>query len=431
MTGHLSAFSDPSSVAIVGASADPTKWGYWLARGALRGAHRRAVYLVNAKGTVIQGRSSFRSLREIEETPELVVLCAPATAIPGVIDEALAMGASAFLGITAQIDAANGQAGLERELADRITAAGARIVGPNCLGIYDAAADLELTWGRFVPGSVAIVSQSGQLGLELAGLAGRAGIGVSRFVSVGNQVDVTAKELLEALVVHEATKAVVLYLESFAKGRDLVAVMAALRAAGKPVVVLTVGASDASRDAARSHTGALTASTDVVEAACRAAGAVLVETPAQAIDLAHLLLGSPVPAGRRVAVVSDSGGQGALAADTLSRQGLVVPRLSLETARRLGELLPTVAGVANPVDLAGAGERDLDTYSRIVEILLGSGEVDTVVLSGYFGCYGSDTPALNDRELDVVTRLAESMRRHERPVVVHSMSLDSDTVRHL
>lgn len=427
----LSVFSDPRSVAVVGASADPAKWGYWLARGALRGADRRTVHLVNAKGAVIDGVQSVRSLSALttDQAPELVVLCAPAATVPDVVDEALALGTKGFLGITAGLDTALGEPGSERRLADRITAAGARLVGPNCLGIYDAANQLELAWGTFTPGSLAIVSQSGQLGLELAGLAAHAGLGVARFVSVGNQVDVSATELLEDLVDHAETRAVVLYLESFSDGRALVETMRRLRQAGKPVVVLTVGASEASRAAARSHTGALTAATDVVAAACRAAGAVLVETPAQAIDLAHLLVGSPLPRGRRVAVVSDSGGQGAVAADTLARHGLVVPRVSAATSQRLAELLPPQAAVANPVDLAGAGEQDLGTYARVVDVLAASGEVDTVVLSGYFGSYGADTPALEQRELEVVETLADSTRTHGLPVVVHSMSHDSVAVR--
>jgi acyl-CoA synthetase (NDP forming) len=431
MSLNLSVFSDPRSVAVVGASGDPAKWGYWIARGALRGAHRRDVHLVNANGAVIDGIQSVRSLGDIAEAPELVVLTAPARSIPAVIEDALERGAKGFLGITAHIDVANGEPGLERRLAERIRAAGARIVGPNCLGLYDAEAELELAWGSFVPGSIAIVSQSGQLGLELAGLAAHAGLGVSRFVSVGNQVDVTASDLLEDLVEHASTRAVVLYLESFGDGRHLVEVMARLRAAGKPVVVLTVGASDASRVAARSHTGALTAATDVVAAACRAAGAVLVETPAQAIDLAHLLLGSPLPAGRRVAIVSDSGGQGALAADAMARHGLQVPPLSEATRARIGNLLPEGAGLGNPVDLAGAGEQDLHTYSHIVETLVHSGEVDAVVLSGYFGCYGSDTPTLVERELEVTATLGCAVIEHGRPVLVHSMSPDSEAVRDL
>ena len=202
----------------------------------------------------------------------------------------------------------------------------------------------------------------------------------------------TAVDVLDDLLHHDATKAVIVYLESFADGRDLVAAMTRLRESGRPVVVLTVGASEASRLAARSHTGALTSSTDVVTAACEAAGAVLVDTPVEAVDLAHLLLGSPFPQGRRVAVVSDSGGQGALASDTLSRHGLVVPRLRAETSARLSDILPAAAGVGNPVDLAGGGEKDLDTYARVVDILLRSDEVDAVVLSGYFGCYGAEHP---------------------------------------
>ncbi len=429
MTGSLAVFSDPRSVAVVGASADPAKWGYWLARGALRGRTRREVYLVNRGSAVIEGVRSFPALTDLPEAPELVVLCAPAATVPTVVDEALELGARGFLGITAGIDVAHGDPGLERRLVERITAAGARIVGPNCLGLYDAAAEIELAWGKFEPGQLGIISQSGQLGLEIAGLAAHAGLGVSRFVSVGNQVDVTARELLEDLVDHAATKAVVLYLESFAEGRKLVMTMAKLAAAGKPVVVLTVGASEASQAAARSHTGALTSATDVVAAACAAAGAVLVETPAQAVDVAHLLLGSPMPRGPRVAVVSDSGGQGALAADALVRAGLAVPRLSPRTAHALAELLPTAEAVSNPLDLAGAGEQDLATYGRVVESLLGSDEVDTVVLSGYFGTYGLETPELADREMDVVDTLADAVRSHARPVVVHSLSHDSPAVR--
>lgn len=424
----LSVFSDPRSVAVVGASADPAKWGYWLARGALRGADHRRVHLVNARRHDVDGVPSVGSLGEIDDVPDLVVLCAPAQHVPALVDEALALGARGLVGITAGIDAVHG-AGTERRLGERIGRAGARLLGPNCLGVYDAASQLELAWGTFVPGNLAIVSQSGQLGLELAGLAAHAGLGVARFVSVGNQVDVTATEVLDDLVGHDATKAVVLYLESFADGRRLVRTMRRLRAAGKPVAVLTVGASDASRAAARSHTGSLTASTEVVAAACAAAGAVLVETPAQAVDLAHLLLSGTFPAGRRVAVVSDSGGQGAVAADALAREGLSVPRFSPGVCERLTGMLPAAAAVTNPVDLAGAGEQDLDTYARVVGEVVAGGEVDAVVLSGYFGCYGSDAPALADRELRVVEALAALQRRSGCPVVVHSMSHDSTAVR--
>ena len=399
----LSVFSDPRSVAVVGASADPAKWGYWLARGALRGRERRVVHLVNAKGAVIEGVPSVTSLAELDPAPELVVLCAPAASVPAVVEQALSVGVKGFLGITAGLDDTPGEPDLERRLADRIREAGARLVGPNCLGLYDAANQLELAWGTFTPGSLAIVSQSGQLGLELAGLAAHAGLGVSRFVSVGNQVDVTAAELLDDLVDHAETRAVVLYLESFRDGRGLVETMGRLREAGKPVVVLTVGASEASRAAARSHTGALTAATDVVSAACRAAGAVLVETPAQAIDLAHLLVGGPLPTGRRVAVVSDSGGQGAIGADTMARHGLQVPRLTdahpaapggtpARCRRGRQPRGPRGSGGAGPLDATPASWTRSPAAARSTRSCM----------SGYFGCYGADTPELEERELEVV-----------------------------
>lgn len=430
MSGSLSVFSDPSSVVVVGASADPSKWGYHLATGALAGAGRRAVHLVNRGRASIAGVASVGSLADIEGTPDLVVLAVPAPAVPGVVDEALALGARGFVAITAGIDAAGG-VGTERKLAERIRSAGARLIGPNCLGLYDAAHELNLIWGTFTPGRLGIISQSGQVGLELAGLAGHAGIGVSRFVSIGNQVEVSATDLLDDLADDEATEVVVLYLESFGAGRELTAALGRLREAGKPVAVLTVGATEASRAAAQSHTGALTASTDVVAAACRSAGAVLVDTPAQAVNLAHLLTGRPRPTGRRVAVVSDSGGHGAIAADTLARNGLEVPRLSSSTSARLAGILSPGAEVGNPVDLAGAGEQDLTSYARLVDVVAGSGEVETIVLSGYFGGYGSDTPELVDRELAVVESLAGLARRHDTALVVHSMTRDSRAVRTL
>lgn len=404
-------FSDPASVAVVGASDDPSKWGHWLARGALIGRSRRAVHLVNRGGGLVLSEPTVRSLSELAEPPELVVLAVPAAHVPAVVDEALAVGVRGFVGIPAGIDD-----GVIRRIRD----AGARLLGPNCLGVFDAATSLHLAWGRFQPGSLGVVSQSGQVGLEIAGLAAASGIGVSRFVSVGSQADVTAAEALLDLVSHDLTTVVGVYLESFGPG--IVDALAQLRAAGKPVVLLTVGASGAGREAARSHTGSLTSSVDVVDAACRRAGAVRVTTPAALVDLAAVV-SSGVPRGGRVGVVSDSGGQGAIAADLVVAAGLTVPDLSVVDG------LPVGASRRNPVDLAGAGERDLMNYARAVEVLVRGGEVDAVVLSGYFGSYGADTPSLEAAEVAVAARICALAR--ETPVVVHSMCAESAAVRAL
>jgi acyl-CoA synthetase (NDP forming) len=404
-------FSDPASVAVVGASDDPSKWGHWLARGALIGRSRRAVHLVNRGGGLVLSEPTVRSLSELAEPPELVVLAVPAAHVPEVVDEALAVGVRGFVGIPA---------GIDERVIRRIREAGARLLGPNCLGVFDAATSLHLAWGRFQPGSLGVVSQSGQVGLEIAGLAAASGIGVSRFVSVGNQADVTAAEALLDLVSHDLTTVVGVYLESFGPG--IVDALSQLRAAGKPVVLLTVGSSVAGREAARSHTGSLTSSVDVVDAACRRAGAVRVTTPAALVDLAAVL-SSGAPSGGRVGVISDSGGQGAIAADLVVAAGLTVPALSAVDG------LPVGASRRNPVDLAGAGERDLMNYARAVEVLVRGGEVDAVVLSGYFGSYGSDTPSLAAAEVAVASRICALAR--ETPVVVHSMCSDSAAVRAL
>lgn len=392
-------FSDPSSVAVVGASDDPAKWGHWLARGALAGRDRRAVHLVNHGGGLVLSQPTVRSLSELAEAPELVVLAVPAAHVPAVVDEALAVGVRGFVGITA---------GIDDRVIGRIREAGARLLGPNCLGVFDAATSLHLAWGEFQPGSLGVVSQSGQVGLEIAGLAAESGIGVSRFVSVGNQADVTATEALLELVSHDLTTVVGVYLESFGPG--IVTAMSELSAAGKPVVLLTVGSSSAAREAALSHTGALTSSLDVVDAACRRAGAVRVTTPAALVDLGAVL-SSGTPRGRRVGIISDSGGQGAIAADLAVQAGLSVP--------------------IRPIDLAGAGEQDLQNYTRAIESLARGGEVDTVVLSGYFGSYGADTPSLEAEEVEVAAQICFLARETGVLITVHSMCADSAAVRKL
>lgn len=419
--GALRAFRDPTSVAVVGASDDPVKWGFWLARGALSGAHRRTVYLVNERTDRVQDHPAYPSLRDLPEAPELVVLSVPPQRAEPVVREALDLGSRAFLGITSGIED-------EPALSRLLTDAGAHMVGPNSLGLFDAEHELQLAWGRFTAGTLAVVSQSGQLGSEIALLGARAGLGISRFVSVGNQIGVTAAELLDDLVDDTWTTTVALYLESFSEGERLVRTLQDLRRAGKTTIVLTTGASEGSKRLARSHTGSMTSATDAVDAACRAGGAVRVATPAELVDLAKYVSTAPLPQGRRIAVVSDSGGQGGIAADMATNHGLWVLPLPDELQADLAGVLTPAASTANPIDLAGAGERDLHTYAELSRKLLESGAVDGVVLSGYLGCYGDDAESVREEELRVVDRLGELVERTGVPLVVHSMSADSQAV---
>ena len=238
---------DPRSVAVVGASSDPVKWGNRLAQGALRGRHRRPVYLVNRNGGEILGERAYRSPAELPEPPELVVLTVPAAAFEEAAEASLAAGAKALVGISAGLGE-SGEEGRAREQAvvERVRAAGAVLLGPNCLGVFDAQAELDLGWSELPAGSIGLISQSGNLALELALLAADYGLGFSRFASLGNQADIEAAELVGAFAEHEPTRVIALYCEDFRDGREFASAAHTAVEAGKPVILLTVGGSDAS-----------------------------------------------------------------------------------------------------------------------------------------------------------------------------------------
>jgi acetate---CoA ligase (ADP-forming) len=408
----------PRSVAIVGASRDPGKWGGLLARGALKGRHRRAVGLVNRNGGEILGSPSYRSLGELPDAPELVVACVPATSLEQTVDDALAAGARAIVGISAGLGEAE-----ERALGEGVREAGAVLLGPNCLGVFDRDGELDLApWVDFPPGEIGLIAQSGNLSLELALLAEREGLGFSRFASLGNQADLDAAELIESFGRHDTTRLIALYVEDFRDGR---AFARAAAAAGKPVVLLSGGGSEAGVRAARSHTRALVTDLTVVDAACRAAGIVRVSTPRELIDAAKALLHGRMPRGRRLVVLGDGGGHGVVAADVATRHGLELPLLTPGLAAELATVLPETATTQNPVDFAGGAEQDIRTFERVVRLLLDSGEADALLVTGYFGGYGTT------EEREVATALASAAARSGVPLVVHSLHAESDAARAL
>jgi acyl-CoA synthetase (NDP forming) len=410
----------PQSVAVLGASNDPAKWGYVLAQGALRGAGRRPVYLVNRAGGEILGVPAYRSLDDLPDAPELVVVSVPEPGFEDAVEQAIGLGARAIVAITAGL-AERSEEGRRREAAvvERVRAAGAVMLGPNCLGVYDAGEELDLGWSALPPGPIGLISQSGNLALELAQLASAGDLGFSRFASLGNQADLVAADLVDEITGHDATRVVALYMEDFRDGRAFVAAAARAVAAGKPVILLTGGVSHASAAAALSHTGALVSDARAIEAACRAAGIVSVATPKQLVDAAQALLPGRLPRGRRIGVYADGGGHGVVATDVVAAFGLAVPSLSVATSEALTAQLPATASTQNPVDFAG-GERSLATYATVGRTLVESGEIDAVLLTGYFGGYCVDTPERGDEELETARALGEVAAASGMPLVVHT-----------
>jgi acyl-CoA synthetase (NDP forming) len=390
------------------------------------------VFLVNRRGDQILGQPSYRSLADLPQPPELVAIVVRAAGFEAALDESLRAGARAIVAITAGIgekDAAG--LALQEAMADRVRAAGALLVGPNCLGIADTGTELDLTWDRFRPGPVGLISQSGNLGLELAQLGHDAGLGFSRFISVGNQADVDVAECLRALIDHVPTRAIAVYVEDFGDGREFASIAESAAAAGKPVVLLTIGATPASARVAQSHTGALVSDSIAVDAACRASGMYRVETPQQMIDLLQVLLAPHQPAGRRVAIAGDGGGHVALAADRLIARGLLVAPFSDRLSASLAGILPPTATTGNPVDIAGAGEEDVFNFERVVRLMAQSGEADAVILTGYFGGYSEQSEDYRRIELDVATALTHAAHDAGRFLMVHSMYPKSPTSQQL
>ena len=414
----LSALFDPTAVAVVGASDDRLKWGHWLAVRALRGADRRDVHLVNRRGGEILGRPAHRSLLELPGPVELAVLSVPAAALEQSVDDAIAAGARAIVAITG--GERDGDAGGARDAAigARVRAAGVRLLGPNCLGVFDAGAELELVSNDLPRGAIGLISQSGNLALEIGGRAAAVGLGFSRFASLGNQVDLQAAELVRALAAHAPTRLIALYAEDLGDGRGLASAAAE---AGKPVLLLTVEHSAATVRAARSHTGALVSDALAVEAACAAAGIRRVRSPRELVDTAEALLRLPRAHGRRVAVLADGGGHGGLAAGLAHAAGMEVPALGAALVARLRADLPAAAAASNPVDMAGGGEQDVASFGRLAGTLLDAGEVDAVLLTGYFGGYADYTDAVRPVELAAAEAMAAAVRATGRPMVVHSM----------
>ena len=419
MSRDLSALFDPKSVAVVGASNVPGKWGYLLAEGALRGKERRSVYLVNRRGGEILGRPAHSSLEGLPEAPELVVIAVPASGLEEAVEESLVAGAKALVAISAGLGEM-GDEGRAREeaIVARVRAAGAVLVGPNCLGVYDAEAGLELCSEDLVPGSIGLVSQSGNLALEVGLLAEDFGLGFSRFVSLGNQADVEAWELIESFAAHEPTKLIAVYLEDFRDGR---AFARACAAAGKPVVLLAGGATEAAARAARSHTGALASDLSAIRAAAIAGGVELVSSPKEVVDLAQALLTVRRPHGKRIALAADGGGHTVVASDLAAEAGLELPRLSDATQARLAEALPSTATLINPVDFAGGGEQDISSFAKVARALLESGEVDAVLFTGYFGGYAHYSEEFRRREVESAEGMARAAAETGVPLLAHTM----------
>ena len=381
-TAAMRAFFEPRSVAVIGASRRRGTVAGELFHNLLEAGFNGPVYPVNPKASVVQSVVAYKSVLEVPGPVDLAVLALPAPGVVEAAGECAAKGVPAIVVISAGF-AETGPEGAQRqrELLAVCRAAGMRLIGPNCLGIVntDPQVRLDATFGPIVPlpGRVGFLSQSGALGLAIIDYANALGLGLSSFVSVGNKADISSNDLLSFWEQDERTDLVLLYLESFGNPRKF-ARIARRVARTKPVLAVKSGRSAAGARATSSHTGALLAASDVtVEALFDQAGVIRTDSLAELFDVASLLANQPIPAGRRVGIVTNAGGPGIMCADVCEASGLEVVQLSPRLQASLAEGLPAEAAVANPVDMLASAPPE--HYRRTVELVAASGEVDAVI----------------------------------------------------
>jgi acetyl coenzyme A synthetase (ADP forming)-like protein len=427
---QLDAFFNPKSVAVVGATKKINKAGHVIFKNFVenkrRGVFKGDIYPVNPHEDYILGFQCYPRLTKIPGELELVVIVVPAEIVPEIMEDAAAKKVKAAVIISSGFGEI-GNHELERKVVKIAKKAGIRVLGPNCLGVYDSKTGVDmlflpetkiLTTGeevvatpRPMRGNIAIVTQSGAFGVaSLDYLAGRQ-IGVSKFVSFGNKSDVDEAEMLHYLYHDEETKVILLYVEDIKNGKTFIEAASKVTKK-KPVIALKAGKTEAGARAAASHTGAMAGSDQIYNAAFAQTGILRVRDMEEFFDAAKALVMQPPAAGKNVAIITDAGGPGILAADECESQGLIVKRFSEKTIRKFEKLkkdgkLPKFATNLNPVDVTGSVTSEM--FELATDIVFQDPEIYGILLLGLH-----HTPALQEDYIDKVAKVAS---RYEKPIV--------------
>jgi acetyl coenzyme A synthetase (ADP forming)-like protein len=372
---------EPRSIAVIGAGRQPGQLGHEIVHNLRATGYTGKLYAINPTAAEIDSVRAYPSLAAVDDEIDLAIVVVPQLQVERVVDDCVAKGVRALVVITAGFGelGEEGRAA-EQRLVDKIRSTGMRMVGPNCMGVIntDPSVRMHATFSPVFPpaGNVAMSSQSGALGLAILDYARSLGIGFSTFISVGNKADVSGNDLIQYWAEDPHTDVMLLYLESFGNPRKFGEIA---RRVGKkkPIIAVKAGRSNAGKRAASSHTGALATSDALVGDLFRQAGIIRTDTLEELFDAASLLASQPLPRGRNVAIVTNAGGPGILAADACEANGLEIPLLGEETASRLRGFLPPAASVRNPVDMIATAKAD--QYKQAIDILLHDDAIDAVL----------------------------------------------------
>jgi len=424
------AFFNPRSVAIVGATKKADKAGHIIFKNFVqnkaRGFFKGELYAVNPYENSVLGIKSYSTVTKIPGDLELVVIVVPADVVPQIMKDAAAKKVKAAVIISAGFGEV-GNHELENEVATIAKEAGIRVLGPNCLGVYDSRTGVDMLFlpetkvlitgdevvatPRPLPGNIAIVTQSGAFGAAALDYLAGLHTGVSKFASFGNKIDVDEAEMLRYLYHDNETNVILLYVEDIKAGRKFLEAAQEITRK-KPVVALKSGRTEAGARAAASHTGAIAGSDLIYDAAFEQSGIIRAQDMDEFFH-AGKALSMQIPAkGKNAGVITDAGGPGIMAVDEAVRKGLTIKRFSEETIGKFEKLkeegkLPKFATNFNPVDVTGSGTSKM--FELATEVLFQDPEIDGIIMLGLH-----HTPALNEDYIDMVARVAS---RYEKPMV--------------
>lgn len=409
----------PRSIAVVGASNRPGSLGSAVFKNLLEASYQGILYPVNPKSRSVQAVKAYKTLSDIPDEVEMAVLIVPAEQVESVVEESAKKGVKGCIVITAGFKEIGGQ-GVELEKRVRSIAKdhGIRLLGPNCLGAANTNKDVRMNAsfarGMPQPGNIAFVSQSGAMCVAVLDYAAGRNMGFSKFVSIGNKADINEVDLLRYLRDDEDTKVIIMYLEDIADGHAFIEVARDITLrAEKPIFALKVGRSPEGARAAASHTGSMAGSDSAYDAIFMQGGIQRVEGVRDLFNYALAFSTQPLPKGNRVAIITNSGGPGIMATDTLVKPGIILANLSEETKNKLKAKLPPTASVHNPVDVIG--DADAKRYEAAIRYTLEDENVDggIVIL----------TPAATAEILEtaqIVPRVAKDIRK---PILCAFMGL--------
>jgi acetyl coenzyme A synthetase (ADP forming)-like protein len=388
MHGELDKFFNPKSVAVIGASRDPTKVGYLIVYNLLQ-RFKGKIYPVNPNIDNVLGLKTYPSVTAIPDDVDLAVISVPAPSAPAVIEECGFKGIKGVIIISAGFKELGTPEGIEREkkVVEIARKYGIRVVGPNCMGVYVPKSGVNTTFLNperidFPKhGNIAFISQSGAFGIAVLDWAAMRGMGISKFVSLGNKCDVDEADLLNYLVNDPDTQVITIYTEGVEDGKKFLKTLREVTPI-KPVIILKAGRTEEGCRAIASHTGSLAGSDAVYDAVFKQTGVIRALGMEELFDIAIALSLQPPARGRRVGILTVGGGSGVMATDAVVNLGLEVPRLSDPIVSKLREILLPIASPYNPVDVTGS-TRD-EHFIDALEVLMKSGEVDIIICIPYF-----------------------------------------------